>query len=101
MKKNSCKNYNRIKHQTIAVAKTYNNHMYERVLQKEIKRKKATKDNDIESPPRKRRTFVTPIISNHVTCCFYRETRIKKIKSNNEQNPEEWLKIYSLNKIIF
>ena len=75
--------------------------MYERVLQKEIKRKKATKDNDIESPPRKRRTFVTPIISNHVTCCFYRETRIKKIKSNSEQNPEEWLKIYSLNKIIF
>ena len=39
-------------------------------------------------------------------CCYqkYRKRylkRLKEIKSNNEQNSEDWLKIYSLNKIIY
>ena len=44
-------------------------------------------------------------ISN-VKCCYqkYRKRylkRLKEIKPNNEQNSEDWLKIYSLNKIIY
>ena len=152
--------------------------MSERELQKEMKQKEGTEGNDIKSPPCKRRSFVTPITSNQITCCFCRETdaeenliaagtlhasktkagathvktltetwiemtkcledeyllvmlahgdiasnelfyhkpnvkccyqkyrkrylkRLKEIKFNNDQNSEDWLKIYSLNKTIY
>ena len=47
---------------------------YNNLLQKDMKQKKATENNDIQSLPYKRRYFVTPITSNQITCCFCIET---------------------------
>lgn len=51
--------------------------MFECELQKDMKQKTATEANDIKSSC-KRRSFVTPIVSNQITYCFCRETDAKE-----------------------